>query len=391
LDFEFSREQEAFRQEVRRFLEAEIADGFFQPACDGWVEGFSRDFSKKLAARGWLGIAWPKEYGGQGKSQLDRLILTEEILRHGAPAAFHWFAERQIGRVIYVYGSPAQKQEILPPILRGDVCCGLGMSEPDAGSDLASIKTTAVEDGDTYIINGQKTWTSGAQHMTHLYLLARTDPSAPPHHALSEFIIDAKLPGIKVTTITDITGSEAWGEVFLDHVRVPKGCLIGQKNRGFYQMLTQLDYERSGMERLMGNYPLFDALIKFTGETKRHGKLLCENPTVRNKLTQLQVEFEVGRLMIYRIAQVMDQGKAPNVEAAMAKPFCTTFEQHLASAAVDILGQYGQLLSDSQFAPLIGMAAQSFLLSKGYSLQAGTNEILKGIVAARGLGLPQAN
>lgn len=390
MDFTFTVEQQSFRQEVRVFLEDEIRKGTFRPMCDGWIQGFSREFTKKVAAKGWLGITWPKEYGGLGRSQVDRLILTEEMLHYGAPAACHWFAERQIGRALYTYGSEEQKQELLPKILRGEACIGLGMSEPEAGSDLAALKTKAVEDGDFYTINGQKMWTSCARYMTHLYLVARTDPAAPKQKGISEFVIDCTLPGITIRPIIDITGSEAWGEVFFDNVRVPKKYLIGEKNRGFYQILNQLDYERSGMERLMGNYPLFEALIKFCKETKRHGKPISEDPLIRSRLAQLEVEFEVGRMLLYRVVQVMEKGKAPNIETAIAKPFCTTWEQHLASLATDILGLYGQLWKESEYAPLLGMAPHSFLASKGYSLQAGTNEILKGIVATRGLGMPSA-
>ena len=164
--------------------------------------------------------------------------------------------------------------------------------------------------------------------------------------------------------------------------------MIGEKNRGFYQILNQLDYERAGLERLMGNYPLFDAIIQFTKETERQGKPLSRDTLIRHKLAQLQIEFEIGRLLIYRVALVMDKGCAPNWEAAMAKAYGTTFEQHLANTATDILGLYGQLLAESKWAPILGMAPHSYLGSKGYSLQAGTSEVLRGIVALRGLGLP---
>ena len=388
MDFEFTKEQESFRQEVRGFLEDEIKKGTFKPMCDGWIQGFSWEFTKKVAAKGWLGITWPKEYGGLGRSHIDRLILTTEMLRYGAPTACHWFAERQIGRAVYVYGTEEQKQEMLPKILKGEACVGLGMSEPEAGSDLASIKTRASEDGDFYVLNGQKMWTSCARYMTHMYLVARTDPNAPKQKGISEFVIDIKTPGITIRPTIDITGSEAWGEVFFDNVRVPKKYLIGEKNRGFYQILNQLDFERSGVERLMGNYPLFDAIIKFSKETKRNGKPVCEDPMIRSRLAQLQVEFEVGQMLLYRVVQVMEKGKAPNIEAAIAKPFCTTFEQHLASIATDVLGLYGQLWMESKYAPIRGMAPHSFLGSKGYSLQAGTSEVLKGVIASRGLGLP---
>jgi hypothetical protein len=183
----------------------------------------------------------------------------------------------------------------------------------------------------------------------------------------------------------DITGTEAWNDVFFDNVRVHKRYLVGDKNRGFYQVLHQLDYERSGMERLMGNYPLFEGTIRFAKENK-----LSQEPVVRNKLAQLEIEFEVGRLLIYRVALVMDEGRAPNWESAMSKAYSTEFEKRLASVAMEVLGLYGQLMSDSDLVPLRGMAAHSYLGSKGYSLQAGTTEILKNILAVRGLGLPSS-
>lgn len=388
MDFKFSEEQEKFRQEVRGFLEGEIRQGLWQPSCDAWIQGYLPEFTKRVAERGWIGLAWPKEYGGQGRSNIDRLILTEEMLRYGAPAACHWFADRQIGRAILAYGTEQQRQELLPKIIKGEAYVGLGMSEPEAGSDLASLRTQAVEDGDDYIINGQKMWASCGMFMNYIYLVARTDPEAPKHRGISEFVIATNLPGITITPTMDITGSTAWAEVFFDSVRVPQRYLIGEKNHGFYQILNQLDYERAGLERLMGNYPLFDAIIKFTKETKRNGKPLSQDALIRSKLAQLQVEFEIGRLLTYRVVLVIEEGHAPNVEAAMAKAYSTAFEQHLASTAMDILGLYGQLVAESKWAPILGMAPHSYLGSKGYSLQAGTSEILRNIVAGRGLGLP---
>ena len=390
MDFKFSEEQERFRQEVRDFLEGELRQGLWQPSCDAWIMNYSPEFTKRVAAKGWIGLTWPKESGGQGRSYMERLILTEEMLRYGAPAACHWFADRQIGGSILAYGTEEQKKELLPKILKGEAYVGLGMSEPEAGSDLASLRTKATEDGNDYVIDGQKMWTSGGRFMNYIYLVARTDPEAPKHRGISEFIVDKSLAGINTIPTIDITGSEAWNEVFFDSVRVPKSCLIGEKNRGFYQILNQLDYERSGLERLMGNYPLFAALIQFTKETKRNGKPLSQDTLIRHKLAQLQIEFEVGRLLIYRVGLVVDEGRAPNWEAAMAKAYSTTFEQHMASVAMEILGLYGQLLAESKLAPILGMAPHSYLGSKGYSLQAGTSEILRNIVAFRGLGLPQS-
>jgi len=388
MDFSLSEGQEKFRQEVSDFLEGEIKQGLWQPNCDAWIMGHDPEFTKRVSKKGWIGLTWPKEYGGQGLSFIHRLILTEEMLRYGAPAACHWFADRQIGGAIVHYGTDEQKKELLPMILKGEAYVGLGMSEPDAGSDLASLKTKATEDGDHYIIDGQKTWTSGGGTMNWIYLVARTDPDAPKHRGISEFFFETSLPGINVVPIVDITGGVHFNEVFFENVRIPKTCLIGEKNKGFYQILNQLDYERSGMERLMANYPLFEALIKYTKETKRQGKPLSEDKLIRSRLAQLEIEFEIGRLHMYRVAMVMDEGRAPNWESSMSKAYGTAFEQRLASTAIEILGLYGQLSPQSPRAPMQGMAYHSYLSSKGYSLQAGTSEILKNILASRKLELP---
>lgn len=388
MDFRFTDAQNQFRQEVADFLKGEISQGLWQPACDAWIQGQDPAFTKRVAGKGWIGLTWPKECGGQGRSAIDRLILTEEMLRYGAPAGCHWFADRQIGNSILHFGTEEQKRDLLPKIIRGEAYVGLGMSEPEAGSDLASLKTRAAESGDAYIIDGQKMWTSCARSMNYIYLVARTDPQAPKHRGISEFVIQTNLPGIEIRPTIDITGSEAWGEVFFDNVKVPKNCLIGEKNKGFFQIVNQLDYERAGLERLMGNYPLYEAIIQFAKETKRNGQPLCKDPAIRSRLAQLQVEFEVGRLLTYRVALVIDEGRAPNIEAAMAKAYSTGFEQHLAVLAMEIEGLYGLLTEGAKFAPIRGMAPDSYLSSKGYSLQAGTSEILRNIIAQRGLGLP---
>jgi 3-oxocholest-4-en-26-oyl-CoA dehydrogenase alpha subunit len=391
MDFQFTGEQERFREEVRGFLEAEIKSGTFKPMCDGWIQGFSPEFTSKVAARGWIGLSWPAKFGGQGRSNVDRFILTEEMLRYGAPTALHWFADRQIGRALMHFGNEEQQKEYLPRILRGEAYVGLGLSEPQAGSDLGSVQTKVTEEGDSYVFNGQKMWTSCARYMNYIYMVARTDPNAPKHRGVSEFILPVlNVPGITIVPTIDITGTEAWGEVFFDNVKVSKNTLIGEKNRGFYQVVNQLDYERSGLERLMGNYPLFDAIVKFAKETRRHGVPVSQDPLVRDKLSRLQVEFEVGRLLTYRVALTIDAGKTPTTEAAMAKMFCTAFEQHLADLSTRILGLYGQLMGESKWAPISGMAPHSFLGSMGYSLQAGTSEILRNVIATRGLGLPDA-
>jgi alkylation response protein AidB-like acyl-CoA dehydrogenase len=349
---------------------------------------YDPEFTKRVAAKKWIGITWPTEYGGQGRCFIDRLILTEEMLRYGAPAACHWFADRQIGNTVLKHGNEEQKKKYLPKIMNGEMYVGLGMSEPEAGCDLASVKTQAVKKGDHYIMNGQKTWTSGGKHMNYLYMLVRTNPDVAKHKGLSEFIIPKDLPGISTNPIIDITGSEAWNEVFFDNVPVPADCLIGEENSGWRQLMEQLAYERSGMERLMANYPVYQGIIQFVKETKRDGKSLSQDPIIRQNLAQLKVEFNVGRLFMYRVALVMDESRSPEWEASMSKVYATAFEQRLARMALEILGPYGQLKPHSKWTKLNGMAYHSYLSSKGYSHQAGTSEVLKNILALRKLGLP---
>ncbi len=390
MDFRFTEEQEKLRQEVSQFLEEELKKGSFDVRCDAWMGGYAPEFSRKLGERGWIGLCWPKDCYGQGKSYMDRMVLTEELLHYGAPAAAHWFADRQMGPSIIRHGSDEQKEYFLPRIARGEIVFGIGMSEPEAGCDLASLRTKALEDGDSYVINGQKVWTSGAHHIDYLYLIARTDPDEPRHKGISEFIVDMHLPGIDVRPLIDMTGGHHYNEVFLDSVRVPKSSLVGGINRGWYQIAEQLDYERSGVERLMTNYPLYQDLIEYAKQTKYGGKPLAEQPTVRHKLADLTVKYEVGRLLTYRVAWVLDQGRLPTTEAAMAKTFCTAFEQHLAHMATQLPGLYGQLRQGSKWIPpaFRESAAESYLFSPGYTIQGGTSEILRNIIAIRGLQLP---
>jgi alkylation response protein AidB-like acyl-CoA dehydrogenase len=388
MDFKFTPAQEEFRAEVRSFLEQEIEQGLWEPEMDAWIMGYDPEFTKRLSKKGWIGLTWPKEYGGAGRSFVDRVILTEELLRYGAPAACHWFADRQIGGAVLKHGTDEQKKEVLPKIIKGEMYVGLGMSEPEAGCDLVSLKTRAILKDGVYVVDGGKTWTSGGKHMNWLYLLARTDPEAPKHKGISEFVIPINLPGITTGVIKDITGGEHWNEVFFDSVKVDPKYLIGKVNGGWGQVMEQLAYERSGMERLMANYPVYDAVIKYVKETKKDGKLLADDPLIRQKLAQIKVEFEVGRIFMYRVALVMDENRSPEWEASMSKAYSTAFEQRLAITSLEILGPYGQLKHGSKYVKLHGHALHSYLSSKGYSLQAGSTEILKNILAQRKLGLP---
>ncbi len=257
------------------------------------------------------------------------------------------------------------------------------MSEPGAGSDLAGLQTRAVEDGDYYVLNGQKIWTSFAHLADYCYLVARTNPEVPKHKGISEFLVNMQTPGITIKPIIDMTGAHHFNEVFFENVRIPKDCVVGEKDRGWYQIASQLDYERSGIERLMSNYPLLDAIAQHVRE---HG--LDRSEVVRHRLAQLHIEFTMGKFMAYKVAWLLSEGVIPNAESAAAKTFCTEFEQRLAQTASEFMGGYGQLMPGSHRALLNGRIARAYLYAPAYTIQGGTSGILRNIIATRGLGLP---
>jgi alkylation response protein AidB-like acyl-CoA dehydrogenase len=327
-------------------------------------------------------MTWPHEYGGGGRTYVERAIVTEELLRAGAPTAAHWVGDRQIGPALLAHGTEDQKREFLPRIVRGELVFCLGMSEPGAGSDLASLKTRAVDDGDAFVVDGQKVWTSFAHVADYCYLVARTNPEAPRHRGLSELLVDMRLPGITVRPLVDMTGEHHFNEVFFDGVRVPKTALIGERDRGWFQIASQLDYERAGIERLLSYAPLFRDLETYIRESGR-----AKDPLIRQELARFRGELLVGRLLIYRIAWKLSQGIAPTAETALAKLFGTELEQRIARFAGRVLGPYGAL--ESGAAPLGGRVARAILNAPGLTIRGGTVEILRNIVAQRGLELPR--
>jgi alkylation response protein AidB-like acyl-CoA dehydrogenase len=389
MDFEFSDEQKCFREEIQDFLKTELQQGSFIPQQNAWIEGFSKEFSGKISKRGWIGLTWPKEYGGQERGYLDRLILVEEMLKAQAPIGFHFLADRQVGPALIRFGSEELKREFLPKIIDAEISFCLCFSEPDAGSDMVSVRTTALDEGNDYVINGQKVWTSNGHLADFGWLLAKTnlDQKLPKHKTLSEFILDMKAPGVTVQPLMNIAGAHSFNEVFLDEVKIPPNRLVGKKDEGFDQIMEQMVYERAGIERLMQNYAIKGYLQEYVRATKRNGKYLWEDPIVRNMLATLEIEFNIGRLLCYNVAWTIDQGKVPTYEASVCKVFCTQYEQKLSDIATQLMGIYGQLLPGSPWAPFGGAAAESYLWSPSYTLQGGTIEILKNIIALRGLKL----
>jgi alkylation response protein AidB-like acyl-CoA dehydrogenase len=395
MEFRFSPEEEAFRQEVREFLRrewTEVQAGGGAESPLGYGGGTSieviKDFQRKLAQKGWLTLAWPKEYGGMGAGIWKQVIYMEEMAYHRAPHQLGVGPDR-VGPTIILYGTEEQKREHLPRIASGEVIWCQGFSEPGAGSDLASLQTTAVPDGDYFVVNGQKIWTSLAHVADWMILLARTDPSAPKHKGISYFLVDMKTPGITVQPLHELTGRHTFNQVFFDNVRVPRKNLVGELNRGWYVAAATLDFERSGINRVMAGIRTFEDLVEYAREVQKDGRRLIDLPGVRHRLAELKIEFEVGRMLSYRVASLQAQGRIPNQEASMSKLYGSELQQRLARSAVEIMGLSGQLLPGSKWAPLAGRVAEYYLASVSTTVAAGTSEIMRNIIAIRGLGLPR--
>lgn len=378
----FAPAEMALRDRIRTFLADALPERGAIPE-DGWIHGFDPGFSRRLGAAGFIGMTWPAAYGGSGATYVERAIVTEELLRAGAPTAAHWVGDRQIGPALLAHGTDEQRRDIIPRIVRGELVFCLGMSEPGAGSDLAALTTRAVDDGDAFVVDGQKVWTSFAHHADYCYLVARTDPDAPRHRGISELLVDMRLPGITVRPLVDMTGEHHFNEVFFEGVRVPKRWLIGEQNRGWFQIASQLDYERAGMERILSYAPLLADLTAYVQQSGRGG-----DPRVRQELARLHGEVAVGRQLIYRIAWQLSQGVTPTADTALAKLYGSELEQRLARFAGEVLGPYALLTSGPEV-PLAGRVARAIVNAPGLTIRGGTVEILRNIVAQRGLGLPR--
>jgi 3-oxocholest-4-en-26-oyl-CoA dehydrogenase alpha subunit len=391
--FTFTEEQNKFRQEICNFLQAEIKAGSFVVKGGGLGERLDQEFSKKMARKGWLGMTWPTKYGGQGRSYVEKAILIEELFKVQAPVAYHFLADRQIGPSIIHFGSEWQKEYFLPRIVRADdnVKFCLLFSEPNAGSDLVNVSTTAAKEGDFYILRGQKVWTSGGHEADYGWLLARTnkDDKIPRHQACSQFIVDMKAPGVTVRPIINMAGYHTFNEVFLDEVKIEDKFMVGQENEAFKQLMAQMDYERAGMERLVQNYPVYENLLKHVKDLRKAYKDSHLYNWVIDSVAQIEVEFNVGRLLCYYTAWSIDMGRKPTSEAALTKAFCNEYEQHLNDLATRVLGPASQIREGSPWALYNGEVADSYLWSPSYTLQGGSVEILKNIVALRRLELPR--
>jgi len=395
MDFRFTEDEEAFRREVRQWLQQEIPQrwieldpGIWEETDESWA--LAREFQRKLGQRGWLAPAYPKEYGGLELSHMKRLILAEELAYNRTPISIEEeITVNWVGPSIMLFGTERQKKNYLTKIAKGDIIFCLGYSEPNAGSDLASLQTRAVEAGDEYVINGQKTWCSYGHLADYCWLAARTDPDASRHEGISIFIVDMRTPGITVRPLTNILDRHSFNEVFFDDVRIPKENLAGQKNKGWYQLVIALDFERSSIGYAAGNQRIIEELIKYVKETTRNEKPLANDFLIRNELAQLVVENEVARMMAYRIAWMFSKGLHPSYESSMSMVFVSEIMRRTANAGMRILGHYGELDRDSKWAVMNARIMRMCLSSLSIGVGGGSNEIQRNIIAIRGLGLPR--
>src|SRR4051812_46783273 len=287
MDFALPDELTALQEEATEVALKAAADRDFPE--DSWIVGHDAAFARELGARGWLGMTWPVEEGGHGRSPLERFIVFEALIANGAPVAASWFADRQMGPSLLQFGTPEQRRRWLPDIVAGESMWCIGMSEPVAGSDVASLRTKAVRDGDDWIVDGQKVWTSGAAFSDWCYLVARTDPDAPKHAGLSELIVDMHSPGIEVRTIKDMTTNEHFCEISFEDVRVPSDQLVGELNGSFRQLMRQMEHERGGIDRLVSNYALYRDVMDTPGLVDRH------DPIVRQDVAAIESAYRIGR------------------------------------------------------------------------------------------------
>lgn len=334
---------------------------------DSWINGWSKEFAKELASLGWIGMTWPTEHGGGGRPPIERLIVAEELIAAGAPIAAMWFADRQMGPTLIAYGSADQQRAFLPGILSGaDTWC-IGMSEPGAGSDLAGLITSARAEGDEWVIDGQKIWTSFGAVADYCYLICRTSKDGPPHRGISEIVVPMDTPGIEVRPITDMTTNRHFCEVFFDGVRVPRDNLVGAEGGAFKQTMRQLEHERGGIDRLLSNKALYDLAVARADR---------DDPRVRQEIAALEIGYRIGRVLVYR--EVLRQ--APAGFSAATKCFCTEHEWRVAQFVATILGPDATLWDD---------VTRGLTYAPGYTIMGGTSNILRNVLAERVLGLPR--
>ena len=348
------------RAEVRAFLAEEAAAGAFVPRCDAWLSGSDPAFSRRLGERGWLGMTWPKRYGGHERSALERYVVVEELLAAGAPVAAHWIADRQTGPLLLRYGTEEQRLRFLPGMARGEIHFAIGMSEPDSGSDLASVRTTATKVEGGWSLAGTKVWTSGAHQADAMITLVRSEPLGEDRHlGLSQLIVDLRGEGVKIRPIRLLTGEHHFNEVVLRDCFVPDGMVVGSFGDGWKQVTSELAYERSGPERFLSTFPLLAALSAASGSAA---------------VGRLAADLWALRRLSLAVAAALQRGEEPAVEAALVKDLGTRFEREVTEWSRAVHG-------GEPSHPLFEHYRRALLEGPGFTLRGGTNEILRTVVA----------
>ena len=405
MDLTYPPEAERFRAEIRAWLEENLPEGWFD---DGFrLEGDARDrfneqWTRKLHEGGWICASWPEEYGGKGLSVLESVVLNEEFARAGAPMRADFFGDTLVGPTILQWGTEEQKKEFLPKILRGEISWCQGFSEPEAGSDLASLKTRAVLDGDEWVVNGQKVWTTQAQYADYVFLLARTDPDAPRHAGISYLLVPMRQPGIEVRPIVQPDGSAEFNEVFFSDARCPAGNVVGGVNNGWKVAMTTLGFER-GSSATTSHRRFERELDQIMDAARANGKAV--DPLVRQRLAAAWSKVQIMRVNGLRTLTVALGGTDPGVAAlgATNKMFWSEYHRDVMELAIDVLGMDGQVLTGSagdEFVPGVGRRRgredypvsplqASFFFSRSETIWGGTAEIQRNIVGERVLGLPK--
>jgi alkylation response protein AidB-like acyl-CoA dehydrogenase len=404
LDWNDSPEQAAFRAEVQTLIREKLPERYKQglgswdvdrKSEDAGIRQAAKDWGDALAERGWFAPQWPKEYGGAGMSPMELFIFRQEMALADAPHVGGQ-GTRQLGATLIVHGSPEQKAEHLPKILRGETRWCQGFSEPGSGSDLASLQTRAVRDGDEYVINGQKIWTSGAHHADALFALTRTDPDAPKHRGITFLVIDdIKTPGLTIRPLINMAWKHGFNETFFEDVRVPVANVIGEENRGWYVGATLLDFERSNISGAVAQKRTINSLLAYTKseDGKSKSKLSGrggESTALRNEVAERFIETGVGENFSFRIISMQNRGLIPNYEASTAKMFISEAGQRLQRTGTKLFGLYSNIWEPTdRYAPAKSAFTQGYVTSVPATIAAGSSEIQRNIIATRGLGLPR--
>ena len=393
MDISFTAEEEAFRREVRRWLHANVPRQQRDERPLEWGDparvAQAKAWQRKVYEGGYVALGWPKEWGGQGMDVMRQTIVNEEMVLARAPGLIGMMGIQMVGPTLIQFGTEEQRRRFLPTILTAQEIWCQGYSEPGAGSDLASLRTRAERDGDQFVVNGQKVWTSNAQYADWMFCLVRTDPEAPKHGGISYLLIDMKTPGITVRPLVQMTGDAGFNEVFFEDVRVPVGNLVGELNSGWQVANATLAHERNMLGATTRTQQIFLRLVRLAQTQKRGGRPASADPVVRQRLAALAVRVETMRLEAYRQLTDARRGRRPGISAALNKLVATELNHDLAKAALEILGSSGPLARTDARVRDRGVWPLDYMFSLGLIIGGGTSQIQKNIISERGLGLPR--